>query len=292
MNVTGIIAEYNPFHNGHLYQLTKAREETDADYMIVVLSGDFVQRGTPAIADKYIRTKTALLAGADLVLELPVYFSSSSADFFAAGAVSLLDKIGCVDHLSFGSEHGSIKELSDIAGHLLSETPSYKTVLKKHLKQGNSYALASAKASMEQFSDSRMAETLLKEPNNTLGIAYLKALSGRNSTITPHTVLRTGGGYHATEKGALSASAVRHTVQTDGSLDSVSAQMPAYAYDLLADTYGTSFPIFENDFSSLLAYKLRTILSNARLSAEDNSSPAHALTCYADVSEELACRIN
>ena len=102
MKVTGIIAEYNPFHNGHAYQIQEARKMTGADYIVVVMSGDFTQRGIPAIIDKYSRTEMALKAGADLVIELPLYYASGSAEFFANGAISILDKLGVIDSLLFG----------------------------------------------------------------------------------------------------------------------------------------------------------------------------------------------
>ena len=167
MNITAIIAEYNPFHYGHLYQLTSARRETDADYVIVALSGDFVQRGAPAILDKYARTSMALKAGADLVLELPVYYAAASADYFSMGAVSLLNRLGCVNRLSFGSEHGNIADLSTIAARTAEETPAYQQALNRFLKQGMHFALANAKASGEQLENSGTmdVEAILKEPN-------------------------------------------------------------------------------------------------------------------------------
>ena len=119
MKVCAIIAEYNPFHNGHEFQIKKAKEMTGADYIIVVMTGDFTQRGVPAVIDKYERTKMALKAGADLVIELPLYYSSSSAEYFASGSVNLLNKLGVVDYLCFGSECGDINILNDIANLLI-----------------------------------------------------------------------------------------------------------------------------------------------------------------------------
>ena len=117
MNVTGVIAEYNPFHNGHFYHLQQTRLETDADFLIVLMSGDFVQRGEPAIIDKWSRTKMALLGGADLVLELPCFSASGSAEYFARGSVSLLESSGVVSCLSFGSECGDLNALSCTAAY-------------------------------------------------------------------------------------------------------------------------------------------------------------------------------
>lgn len=293
MNITAIIAEYNPFHYGHLYQLTSARRETDADYIIVVLSGDFVQRGAPAIIDKYARTKMALKAGADLVLELPVYYAAASADYFSMGAVSLLERLGCVNRLSFGSEHGNMEDLSIIAVRTAEETPAYQQALNRFLKQGMHFALANAKASGEQLENSGTmdVEAILKEPNNTLGIAYLKALLRQHSSIVPHTVTRQQSGYHETKEGALSASAVRHAVRTRESLDTLVTQMPDYALGELKNIHQKSFPIYENDFSVLLAYRLRLLFSEAALRFNDKSSIAGCLTDFADVSTELSSRI-
>ena len=139
MKTVGIVAEYNPFHNGHAYQIAMAKKMTGADYCIVVMSGDFVQRGTPAIMDKYIRAQSALENGADLVLELPVYYATSSAEYFASGAVALLDKLGVTDTLCFGSECGDIKVLSALAQALLDETPQFKKILQQQMKQRTVY---------------------------------------------------------------------------------------------------------------------------------------------------------
>ena len=129
MKIAAIIAEYNPFHNGHLYQLQTLRKQYHIDYIIVVMSGDFMQRGIPAIIDKYDRCRMALENGADLVFELPVYFSLGSAEYFAAGAVSLIDKLGVVESLHFGSECGEIDVLTTCASALAAETADRKSVV-------------------------------------------------------------------------------------------------------------------------------------------------------------------
>ena len=148
MKTVGIIAEYNPFHNGHLYQLKKAKEITGADFAVVVMSGDFTQRGTPAVFDKYTRCRLSLLAGADLCIELPVVFATASAELFAKGAVSLLSALG-VDALCFGSECGEIAPLQKIASLLFAEPPAYKEALNKALKEGLSFPSARALAVRE-----------------------------------------------------------------------------------------------------------------------------------------------
>ena len=136
MKVVGLIAEYNPFHNGHAYHIRKAKAVTGADYCIVVMSGNYVQRGTPAVISKYDRTRMALESGADLVLELPVSFSTASAELFAKAAVSLLDHTGIVDCLCFGSECGEIGPLQQIAHIFLEEPPLYREELLKNLRRG------------------------------------------------------------------------------------------------------------------------------------------------------------
>lgn len=205
MKVNGIIAEYNPFHNGHLYQLAESRRLTGADYTIVVMSGDFVQRGAPAMLDKHVRARMALLGGADLVLELPVLHAVSSAEQFAAGAVALLDRLGVVTHLCFGSECGDPDVLGRIAGYLLEEPDSYRSHLQSLLRQGHTYPAARAlslHAVRTGDYDAALSEDwarILSSPNNILGIDYIKALKKRHSPITPVTVRRIGAGYHDCE---------------------------------------------------------------------------------------------
>ena len=146
MKTTGIIVEYNPLHPGHIYHMEQARKQTGADYLIAVMSGSFVQRGAPALLDKYTRTRMALLAGADVVIELPVCFSTGSAGDFAAGAVSLLDKLGCVDGLCFGSESGDISLFEKTATLLQCESAAFSNALKKALKSGLSFPAARQQA--------------------------------------------------------------------------------------------------------------------------------------------------
>ena len=180
MRVNGIIAEYNPFHNGHRYQMEESRRLTGADYTVVVMSGDFVQRGAPALADKHARAEMALRCGADLVLELPALYAASSAESFAAGAVALLHGLGAVTHLCFGSECGDVDALGQIAALLLDEPEQYRTALKAFLKQGLSYPSARAGAiSACREAGEALPEgcgEILASPNNILGIDYIKAL--------------------------------------------------------------------------------------------------------------------
>lgn len=258
MKITGIIAEYNPFHNGHRYHLQQSRALTNADYCVVIMSGNFVQRGAPAILDKYTRTRMALLNGADLVLELPLYYAAGSADFFAAGAVALLDKLGVADFLCFGSECGNLDHLSEIARILSDEPSDYKDALQKHLRNGLSFPTARSLA-LETFLPTKDCREIIGSPNNILGIEYLKALFKRNSTISPYTLERKGAGYHETlfpEKNPeylSSATAIRAHIHR---LDALKEQLPDSVYRLLLNAYQKSFPVSSEDFSLLLKYRL------------------------------------
>ena len=213
MKVTGIIAEYNPFHNGHLYQLTEARKKTDADFIIVVMSGDFMQRGTPAIINKWERTRMALSGGADLVLELPCVFATASANMFALGGISLLARTGVVTDLCFGAETDSITDFLTLAKFLNEEPDFFKNALKNELKTGISFPAARSSALSAEASLPLSSEKLLSSPNNILGIEYCKALFALSSSIKPHIIKREGSGYNDREVNKqdrfASASAIR-----------------------------------------------------------------------------------
>lgn len=281
MKVVGLITEYNPFHNGHKYHIDKAREMTGADYVIVVMSGNFVQRGTPAIADKYTRTEMALKMGADMVFELPVSFACASAEFFAYGAASVLDRLGFVDCLCFGSEAGDISRLEPIAEILLQEPESYKETLNRYLKAGNSFPMARSMA-LKNYTSNEEIEALLLNSNNILGIEYLKALKQLNSKIIPYTIKREGSAYSdsklSTEHTLSSATAIRGVLEQGSDLSLLKDAMPGEAISILKPLYQKTFPICENDFSNMLYYKLRT-------------TSLETLSLYGDVSEELASRI-
>lgn len=203
MRTVGIIAEYNPFHNGHLYHLEQAKRLSAADCAVCVMSGNFIQRGEPALVNKWARAKMALLAGVDLVLELPVVYAMSSAEFFAFAGVKILDSLATVDYLCFGSESGSIDELDAIADVLVREPDAYKASLKKALDTGLSYPSARQQA-LTGFLDSNRADSsrirdILTQSNNILGIEYLKALKRLGSRITPITIQRIANSYRSEE---------------------------------------------------------------------------------------------
>ena len=196
MKAVGLVTEYNPFHNGHLYHLNKAMELTGADISVAVMSGDFVQRGEPAVLDKYTRTSMALNSGVNLVVELPVNYAVSSAESFAAGALKVLDYIKA-DSIAFGSESGDIERLSKLA-HILcdNEDTLYKEI-SKYTANGISYAAARQKV-VEKLTDKDTAE-MLTSSNNILAVEYLKAIIKNNYAIKPYTVQRQGDSYNDTD---------------------------------------------------------------------------------------------
>ncbi len=208
MKVLGIVAEYNPFHNGHLYHLKKAVEATGATHSVAVMSGSFVQRGEPSVVNKWARAEMAVRAGIDLVLELPVVYACRSAEGFATGALSILDGIGAVDFVCFGSESGDLEKLRAVSRILSSEPSDYKDLLRHYLAMGHNFPTARA-AALEKYmgrpgDDLRR---LLKSPNNILAIEYLKALDRLQSGIVPFTLRRFAAGYHSQSLGRTIASA-------------------------------------------------------------------------------------
>lgn len=280
MKVNGIIAEYNPFHNGHRYQLDKSKKITGADYTIVVLSGNFTQRGEPALIDKFVRARMALENGADLVLDLPISHSASSAEYFARGGVSILDQLNVVDYLCFGSECGDIQILQVIANILSEEPASYVQDLLSGQQAGLSYPAARNRALMDYCPELAQNMNVLSSPNNILGIEYIKALQHLESKIQPVTVQRAGADYHSRRFGAdfCSALALRQAVLAEQDLSQLSSQMPVSAYDLLIDALKNNPPLSLNDFSNMLLYKL--------LMEQENGFEK-----YLDVSFDLSDRI-
>lgn len=280
MKVCGIIAEYNPFHNGHLHHLQESLRLSQADYTIVVMSGNFMQRGTPALIDKYERAKAALECGADLVLELPSYYATGSAEYFALGSVSLFDKLGAVTHLCFGSECGDIDFLTKIAQITGDESDAYQKCLQSHLRSGKSYPTARTAAIVEVCPELSASISCLSTPNNILGIEYLKALRRLNSSIKPITLKRCGSDYHDIRLGInqSSATAIRQAIYNGAAIPELNTQMPEASFRILSDYLKENQPVFLRDFAEVLYYKL--------LTERDNG-----FTDYVDVSQSLSYRI-
>ena len=283
MKVCAVICELNPFHNGHEYLFREARRLTGADFLVAVMSGDFVQRGLPSICDKYARTSQALMGGADLVVELPVMYATASADYFAQGAVSAIINMGCISHICFGSECGDLDMLRSFAGleetgdpglHILSQgsdsEKSKKYRITKLLKEGMSYARAYA-----EVYGCEMA------PNDMLAVRYLRSLDMCGSEIIPVCVKRMGGGYNDQTDSSLSARSVRKKIFGH---ENFAHLVPKYVYRNLQSLAGSAFPLYPGD----LSIQLYTVIS--RIIEEEETGDAF-LTDHMDVSENIAGRI-
>ncbi|MDO4188353.1 MAG: nucleotidyltransferase family protein [Lachnospiraceae bacterium] len=304
MKVNAIIAEYNPLHKGHEYLIEKGKEITGADYTIVVMSGNYVQRGEPSVMDKSIRTEAALLAGADLVIELPLYYSIASAEYFAKGAVALIDKLFVVDNLIFGSETDNIELLYDIAKLSLEYEMDCYEIISKYMSEGHSYPKAESLALfdiIEKLEDKASEEypelslyskedisKILASPNSTLAICYIKSIISLKSDIKPVAIQRITSEHNDLSLGALSSSAIRKEL-SDRNYEPLKDQLPADVYNLFAGNVEINYPIGPDDYSDILLYKLRSLVygNGARLKAQG----ILALTEYLDVSEDLAARI-
>ena len=237
-NVLGIVAEYNPFHNGHLHHLTESQKLVEADYTIAVMSGNFTQRGDASIIDKWSRTQMAIENGIDLVIELPTIYAISSAENFASGAVKILDSLGIVDFMSFGSECNDISILSEVTDVLTNEPSEYKTLLSHELSRGVSFPKARERALMMYLNDIRRFNNVLSSPNNILGIEYLKALDRQNSKIHPITIKREGSAYNddsiPSNSGFASATSIRNLCQSHD-ISILQNFMPETSFSILQD---------------------------------------------------------
>lgn len=263
MNVTGIIVEYNPLHNGHIYHIQNTKKHTNCDAIIAVMSGPFVQRGEPAVVDKWTRTKMALQSGIDLVIELPVIYAKSSAEGFANGAVSTLENTGIVNNICFGSELGNADILYKIAEILLAEPSKYKSLLKMYLDEGLSFPSARLKAlnnyiiyhNLLNVNDVNI-ENILNNSNNILGIEYIKSILKLNSKIKPFTIKRVSNKYNQQELSGVisSATSIRKNINNLNILDA----MPDYSYKLLKEKINEkNAPISLKSFEDILLYSIR-----------------------------------
>ena len=265
--ICGIIAEYNPLHKGHVHHIQGSKELTGCEHVIAVMSGDFVQRGAPAICNKYERTRMALLAGVDVVIELPLLYALSSAERFARGAVGILDSLGCVESLCFGSECGELDALKKFA-----DAPASSTHIKSDIRKGLSFAASFGK----NLTSDELSKDTISSPNNILGIEYLRALSCLQSPIVPYTITRKGASYESEDIDSrlkyASARAIRNSL-SEGKTDHVSF-IPGYVNEILEKTPATD----PDMFSDMLYYKL--------LSEKDKG-----FTTYLDVNDELSHKI-
>ncbi len=288
MNTIGIITEYNPFHNGHLYHLQKAKEITGYDKIICVMNGNFMQRGMPAVTDKWSRTKMALNNGVDLVLELPLVYGIRSAEYFARGSILTLASTGIIDAVVFGSEAGNIQYLKKIASILLAEPEYFQNLLKKYLNNGLSFPAAREKALYNYYKLSRPVKLkefkkIINAPNNILAIEYLKALQKYNIKIKPYTVKRKGADYHSLATGSeiASASAIRKSIYNQhNNFNKIKNMLPAQAYKYLVEDFNSNkIPVQKDYLGAIILNKLRQL-------------PLESLKQYTTPASGLEMRIN
>ncbi len=300
MKTAGVITEYNPFHNGHKYQLEQIKKQTGSDYIIVVMSGNFVQRGQPAIIDKYSRTRMALECGADLVLEMPVVCATASAEYFAAGGIEVLKNTGVVDTLCYGVETVDHDMAKSVAGVLKNPPDEYSNRLKDYMQSGLSFPVARSKAlseflvSSDKYVDIDECSTtyehsditdFISSPNNILAIEYEKALIGTD--ITGFPIQRVGEGYHSTSSDSklASATAIRKLFSTLDCCDEISLKaaklshiMPQNCADILLESFNAGHIVFPDGISDMLYYRL--------FLEKDNGFEK-----YADCTKELSSKI-
>ncbi len=284
MKVAGIIAEYNPFHNGHQFHIEETKKITGADYVIAIMSGDFVQRGAPAILDKYHRAHCALASGCDLVLELPLIYSTASAEFFANGAVLSLHNLGVCDFLSFGTEQGSLEELSLLVDLLLEEPEEYQLILRNQLKGGLSFPAARAIALEEyltRHSDCQFSNNFFQQlggSNNILALEYLKSIKKAKSNLVPLTIKRKNASYHDKKlhESISSATAIRNALLKNKKIEDIFSSVPKETFHYLAKQQEKqALP----DFDHLTPYLHSILLQEKNLAK------------YLDWDEELANRM-
>ena len=267
--VLGIIAEYNPFHNGHLYHLDTSKKITGYDYTVAIISGNFTQRGSTSVIDKWSKTKMALQNGVDLVIELPVLYSISSSENFADGAIKILNSLGIIDYLSFGSETPDITVLDSISDILCNEPKDYKKLLTTELDKGLSFPKARENALLDYIKNTNTFENekqdfeeykkALSSPNNILGIEYLKALKKYNSSIKTVCISRFATDYNSSDfSGSIaSATAIRELIKNKD-FNSIKTVIPENSYPVLMDCINSGHIVPDlNCFEKEIIYTLR-----------------------------------
>lgn len=260
MNICGIIAEYNPFHNGHFYHLTEAKSLSKADGIICIMSGNFVQRGEIALIDKWTRSKIAVDNGIDLVLELPTFYSLSSAELFAKGSIETLNNLNVVNNIVFGSECGDISILKELAIIIAKEPIEYKQKLKEFLDLGLLFPKARAQA-LETLIHNKEIKEILSSSNNILSLEYLKALIRSDSSIEPITLTREGGSYNSNSlhNKFSSATSIRKTLLKNSNIDLIKDHIPEETFRIFEQLNSDGYKLQNNEeLFSFIKYKLVT----------------------------------
>lgn len=260
-NVLGIIAEYNPFHNGHFYHLQQSKKKTGANYCVCVMSGNFTQRGEPSIVNKWMKAYMALCGGVNLVVELPVQYSTSSAENFASGAIKILNEMKIINDVAFGAECDDLGTLNNIANVIYSEPAEYRNILSHELKKGISYPAAREKAILMYLNDIKRYANILSGSNNILAIEYLKAMKAQKSTVNPVLIKREKVYYNDNRivDEFASASAIRK-LMISREYSQVSKVVPRSTFKILGEEFKKGNVILGIEkFEREIIYKLRTM---------------------------------
>ena len=248
MKICGIIAEYNPFHNGHKYQIEELKKKTNCDAVVAIMSGNFLQRGIPASFDKFSRAKMAIQNGVDVIIELPTIYATSSSEYFALGGVGLLNSLNCIDDICFGAMTEDITVLSSLAKIYFEEPEDYKKELQKFLNKGLSFPKARCEATCEYLKHNKnsfdyskeQVEEILLDPNNILAVEYLKSLQYYNSSINPICIKRNGESYNSLamkeDLGICSSTAIREQLSKDN-IASIKSFVPENVYKEIYNNY-------------------------------------------------------
>lgn len=263
-NVLGIVAEYNPFHNGHLYHLEKSKKDTGSEYSIAVISGNFTQRGSTSLVDKWEKAQMAIANGVDLVIELPTLYATSSAENFANGAIKLLDSLKIVDYVSFGAETPNLSALDHLADILYYEPKEYKALLSIELGKGLSFPKARENALMMYLNDQKNIRNILNSPNNILAIEYLKALKKHKSRINPYIIGRFESDYNSTKvTGNIASSTAIRNMLKNNAFNFLPQLMPQSSCAILAKNLKTGHAIPDiSVFEREIIYNLRKMTIN------------------------------
>ena len=263
MNILGLVVEYNPFHNGHLYHLEKSKELTNATHTVAIMRGNFLQRGDPALFDKYTRAKAAVDNGVDLVIELPTLFACQSAEIFSHGAICTLNSLNCIDSVCFGSEVGNIDILYTIANILVNEPDDFKVKLKNYLKEGMLFPTARSNALFDYISHNNLVNiskedllNILNSSNNILGIEYIKSIIKLSSNIKPYTITRIKSEYNSEQidSSICSATAIRKSLKDNNNIELLSNVIPNKTYNVIKDSIENNFnPMFDESYFDILS---------------------------------------
>lgn len=263
MNILGLIVEYNPFHNGHLYHLEKSKEITNATHTVAIMSGNFLQRGEPALFDKYTRAEIAVKNGVDLVIELPTMYACQSAEIFSYGAIATLNSLNTINSICFGSEEGNIDILYTISKILVDEPLEFRSSLKKYLDEGMLYPTARSYALFDYISNNNLLDiskerllSILNSSNNILGLEYIKSLIKLDSDIKPYTITRIASSYNSEDinSNICSATAIRKSLKEFNDLSLISNVVPEQTYECLDNKINDKFiPMFDDKYYNLLS---------------------------------------